>query len=110
MTEMKIAITNKEIVLASYRLDYQVDSTLFIPVLKTSVLKTISSSVKDIVSYHYKFNCDLDGIFITVVEGQRTVSTSLSRDESLFLLKELIDNGCRFRIFLITPSVNDYYE
>ncbi len=111
MTEMKIAITNKEVVIASYRLDYQVDSTLFLPAIKTSVLKTISLSLTDLDSFHYEFNQNLDGILITVLDGQRKVATSMSREESLFLLKELMENGCIFRIFLITPfDTSDNYE
>ena len=92
MTEMKIAITNKEVVIASYRLDYQVDSTLFLPAIKTSVLKTISLSLTDLDSFHYEFNQNLDGILITVLDGQSKVATSMSREESLFLLKELLHN------------------
>lgn len=103
MTEIKIAITNNEVVLASYRLDYDVNLALFFPVLKASILKTIASSVTDLGSFHYEFNQNLDGILITVLEGKRTVSTSLSREDSLFLLKELMKNGCVFRIFLATP-------
>lgn len=111
MTEMKIAITNKEVVIASYRLDYQVDSTLFLPAIKTSVLKTIYLALTDLDSFHYEFNQNLDGILITVLDGQRKVSTSMSREESLFLLKELMKNGCVFRIFLATPfDTSDNYE
>ena len=110
MTELKIAITNDKTVLASYRLDYEVNLALFFPVLKASILKTIASSATDLNSFHYEINQNLDGILITVLEGKRTVSTSLSREESLFLLKKYVENGCKIKVFLITPSNNDHYE
>lgn len=104
---LQILINNSEFVFTHLRLDLSVVPELFVPIVKTSVLKTIVSSLSDIKLFNYKMNKNLDGILINVVDGKRTVETSLSREESFFLLKERLENGCVFKIYLEIPLIGE---
>ena len=105
MTEMKILINNDELILAHLRLDLSVEPELFVPVIKTSIIKAIVSSLSDFNSFNYTINKHLNGVLITVINGRKAVETSLSREDSLFLLKKCLENGCIFRIILKFPPI-----
>ena len=104
--KISIRISEDPLTFVQLSMDCRVNRDLFQPIAQKVVIKSIIKAVELINGLNYDFMPSADGIIFENTDGNISVVTGLSKDDSLKLLQRYFDSDFRavFMIIISEPT------